>query len=903
MHGKPLEGIWVKLAESGGRESESVSDQEGWYWFEAEPGDYTLFVPRGLPVSSTSRWAIDLGRLSRHSVVLKDAVIGDSSSNEAREPHLDLLHGSLLTGLNLDILPTARDIWSVLENQETSTVVNRVDSAGITVESTALFSGRGSSWVQNAFRFNGLDISDPERPGVPLLIPPYDAVRAVQVVTAGHSAAEAGPGEAVEILTRNGGDSTHGEARLYYQGAPTQWDADSSRLRAQGSLGAPRVRQHWEGVAQLGGPLFREVRYFGSFLIRDSSVRLPGFTPPVARRLVSGLAKVDTGLGRHGGIGFLVTGQGWDQDHAGASFRTAPLSTLDEDDGFRTVQGNWTWEPARRLNLDARLGYAKATLNHLFQQPVTRQAEATLFTGFRSGAAPSELESDRSRLGFQSGISWLPASRAFFQQFQTGVEFSRGQVESDVRVFEDVGLAFLPSDLGADPLSRVPSSSSLVWQYNTPSQSRYSVDSASVYLQHRMVPFEGLSVGLGLRIDSMSGSLGEQASPSGLYAGTRRLAPAPDLISWTNAAPRLSLSAMPFGPGTVVRFAAGRYHHLLSGLLLQSVNPMHLSGSIRRWADTSGDRQFQVGEQGALLKLFGPEFTAIDHGLKRPRTDEILLGAEQALPGGFVLRGDLVRREEKNRIETVNIGVPLSSYNPVQIHDAGGDWVVGTGDDQDLTIYDQKSATLGQDSYLLTNPPGLSAKHEGVELTLSRDMARFSFSLAFGAYRTFARTGPGNSELQNDQGVIGSLFDDPNADINSYGRVYFDRSFTAKLLAFYRAPRDVTISAVARYYDGLPFARMLVVTGMNQGPFAIMATPRGNPGGHRTEYHRTVDLRVRKSLGLFDRRLGLVLDIFNLLNDDQKTLEGDFSGPRFSQRIPLATQAPRVARIGLELEF
>jgi len=856
-------------------------------------------------MSTASAIAIgpELGPLSRDSLRIIDIVVGSIVSRWMPQPHLDLLHGSLLTGFNMDDLPTARDVWSLLENQETSTVVNRVDSAGISVESTALFSGRGSSWVQNAFRLNGVDVSDPEKPGVPLIIPPYDAAAAVQVNSAGHSAAEAGSGEVVDILTPGGEDSTHGDARLYYQGAPTQWDAVSSRLAAQGSLGAPRVRQHWEGVAQVGGPFFAGARYFGSFSMKDSSVRLPGFAPPVARRLVSGLAKVDAGLGRHGRVNFLVTGQGWDQDHAGASFRTTPLSTLQEDDGFTTVQGDWTWEPASRFTLDTRLGYAKSALSHLFQQPSPRQSETILFTGFRSGAASSELESDRSRLSFQSGVSWLPASDSCFQQFQAGVEIGRGQVNSDVRVFEDVALAFLPSDLGADPLTRVPSSASFVWQYNTPSQTRYSINSASLYLQHRMVPLERLLVGLGLRVDSMSGSIREQTSPSGVYAGNRRLASVPDLISWTNAAPRLSVSAMPFGPGTVVRFAAGRYHHLLSGLLLQSVNPMHLSGSIRRWADSNGDRQFQAGEQGALLKRFGPQFTEVDPGLERPRTDEVLLGAEQALPGGFLLRGDLVRRQEKSRIETVNIGVPLSAYNPVEIHDAGGDWVVGTGDDQDLTVYNQKSATLGQDSFLLTNPPGLSSKHEGLELTLSRDSRRFSFSLAFGAYRTFARTGPGNSEFQNDQGVIGGLLDDPNSDINSFGRVYFDRSFTAKLLAFYRAPRNVTISAVARYYDGLPFARMLVVTGMNQGPFAIMATPRGNPGGHRTEYHRTVDLRVRKRVGFFERRLGLVLDIFNLLNDDQKTLEADLSGPRFSQRIPLATQAPRVARIGVEFEF
>ncbi len=514
-------------------------------------------------------------------------------------PRLDLLHGSLLTGFNLDDLPTARDLWSVLENQETSTVVNRVDSAGVRLGSGALFSGRGSSWVQNTFRLNGMDISDPESPGVPLIIPQYDPVHAVQVVSAGHSAAEAGPGETVEIVTARPGDATHGQARLYYQGAPTQWDAVSSRLLAQGSTGAPGVRRHWEGVAQLGGRLFRNAEYLGSASVQDSAFRVPGFDPPVGRRLISATVNVGSELGRLGSVGFLWSGQEWEQDYSQASFRTPPLSTLGEDDGFRVLQGYWNWGPSPRFALDSRVGFARSALHHHFQQPVNRQAGTDLFTGYRSGSAPSEMDSLHSRLSFQSGVSvWLPGLGGFSHQLQSGVELGRGRADNDVRIHQDVGLAFLPSDLGANPLIRASAAPVFVRQFNTPLGSRYGIDGASVYFQDRAALSSRLSISAGVRIDSMTGSLREQSSPAGVFANTRRLDARPDLIGWTNVAPRLSIASRPFGHGTVVRFAVGRYHHLLTGQLLQSINPMSLSGSIRAWSDRNGDGQFQ-GESRA----------------------------------------------------------------------------------------------------------------------------------------------------------------------------------------------------------------------------------------------------------------------------------------------------------------
>jgi len=62
----------------------------------------------------------------------------------------------------------------------------------------------------------------------------------------------------------------------------------------------------------------------------------------------------------------------------------------------------------------------------------------------------------------------------------------------------------------------------------------------------------------------------------------------------------------------------------------------------------------------------------------------------------------LFRRDDQERIAALDVGVPAQDFSPVTILDPF--------DNQQLTVYQQNPATLGQDRYLLTNPPGLNER-------------------------------------------------------------------------------------------------------------------------------------------------------------------------------------------------
>jgi hypothetical protein len=436
---------------------------------------------------------------------------------------------------------------------------------------------------------------------------------------------------------------------------------------------------------------------------------------------------------------------------------------------------------------------------------------------------------------------------------------------------------------------------------NTPSTAKQRVRNSSLFLQDHAILWDWLGLDLGLRFQSSAGWL-----PSG-----QTTAPSDDLIQWTTISPRVGLS-MAVTKRISVRATYARYYHQLLANFLDYQNAAALSGNVFLWNDKNGDNQFQPGEEGMLMSRFGGQYSTIDPNLRAPYTDEFTVGTDFDFGEKMKVGLTLMHRYEQRLVETTNIGVPASAYTPVTILDRGGDDKAGTFDDQLITVYNQDPSTLGKDFYQLTNPPNFRDFYQGLELTAeSRGLLRGLYlQFSFAAFMSVGMASQTGEEQEYDQGVIGNLFDNPNTLINADGRLFFDRAFLGKLSGAYALPWNMQISGVAKYYDGLPFGRKLIVTGLNQGPFYILATLRGNslgtsdtPSGHRVEFNFTLDVGIEKTFHLGEERLGVRLDVFNLLNTSNNTRESDLSGPNFNARIPLEIEAPRVFRLGMQYEF
>jgi hypothetical protein len=128
--------------------------------------------------------------------------------------------------------------------------------------------------------------------------------------------------------------------------------------------------------------------------------------------------------------------------------------------------------------------------------------------------------------------------------------------------------------------------------------------------------------------------------------------------------------------------------------------------------------------------------------------------------------------------------------------------------------------------------------------------------------------------------------------------VFNDRAYTIKVMSVVKFPRQITLGAIARYQDGQPFARVQVVTGLNQGPEVIQAFGRGRS---RFTYRSTLDLRLSKHLVLREHPFDLIGEVYNLVKMANEVEEYVVTGPRF--RETTAVQPPRSFHLGVRVTF
>ncbi len=267
----------------------------------------------------------------------------------------------------------------------------------------------------------------------------------------------------------------------------------------------------------------------------------------------------------------------------------------------------------------------------------------------------------------------------------------------------------------------------------------------------------------------------------------------------------------------------------------------------------------------------------------------------------------LFRRDDNDRIAALDTGVPAQAFTPVSIPDPGPDGIAGTFDDQSLTVYAQNPATLGQGRYLLSNPADLRELNTGLGAEAGTAWRGLTLHASFLAEKSYGPTNPGDSVYENDPGVLGALFLDPNTAIHAASRSFVDRAFAGKIQAHYQMPRasgGIELASIADYLDGLVFARQLLVTGLPQGPFLVPATVRGSPeGGNRAQYVLNWNLRVSRRFELPFGKITAITDLLNVNNPSQRVQESDISGPAFNLRLPVAIQPERFVRIGFRYEF
>jgi hypothetical protein len=782
----------------------------------------------------------------------------------------------VISAAQIERLPTGLSLNSLIENQDSVATTNRIDVGGMWEADPVLFSSRGaSSWTQNVYLMNGLDITEPYFGGTPLVVPDILGLQFTALFNAAAPIQALTPGAFFDLTPREGTDSFHGGVWGFYLDKTFAATNITPALRAEGITETSTFNRLMDLNLHLSGPFGDpRWRYFTSWTSQSTGRDLGDYEPVDESRLYSGLIHVIR-QGDDRRLRFLWTGQNIVHPSAGAGREIPPETTVHRTEWRNLLQIISESRPGTRSGSRYGLSFGLENAADDLQPGSAAPAGLELFRNIPSGSAAASTIDERARLAaYFDGRTFFRNVARTHHLLEYGAQVQYAGAYSANTVPGNLGLHFLDGR----PIE--------VLEFESPFRHRESAVHFDAYLQETLILESGVSLSLGFH---GVGSSGWSAAGS-----IRRL----------NLSPRFALQ-IPLSrvKTSALRITAARYFGILPLSYLTWGNPEAPGSQAFGWNDANGDRLFTADEKGLLLRREGPRYGALDPDLRIPSTDELTVSVTHDFGRGWIMSLAGFLRETRNLVETINIGVPTSAYIPRTITDLGDDRIPGSIDDLRFTVFDQRPETLGTDAYLLSNPGRTSrvSSYQGLDFVLfKRPTDRFLFFLGMTATHAVQTNGPGNTSQENDDGVVGLLYDNPNAGINAEGRPRFDRAYTIRFGLSQDLPFGLRFGAVGKYYDGQPFTRTIIVEGLTQGPFAIQAHPRGVA---RYEFNMTVDLRLEKRFRFSFGTIRLLADVFNVFNQNLALAESEWTGPEFPSRFATEIQSPRIFRLGLNLEF
>jgi hypothetical protein len=912
--GAAVPGVKIELSQ-GENTAQAISNSGGSFsFYYAYPGDAEInFKFDSVNSGGVYKAVIYPGQILRLNVALNRRQIAFEEKNpweiqESSGAPSTWRTERVITEEWTDSLPNGPNLWNFLNRTESSVVADRLDTSGMHSNRELLLGVRGSSYTQNQSTINDIEFASPSGDGM-LAFPDISTMKTI-VYTVGDSPAEhMGTGAHLSLIPKTGNSKIHGQSHLYFQGGVLQNVNPNDKLRLFGITDSDERWRHFINANfQIGGPLGRSRwLYYGSVSLQDLVKNIREHVLPVSGTVVQESFNLSGNLTGRDRLTLYWAGQQLDEPQANASPQVTRDASLDQNRQYQSILAAWTRTLSPKSLIDTRFGVVLSNVHSRPQSNVVRQNREELFPGFAlydketdsplylemvdrlnntiSGAPPLIINSDAIALEAKVGYSTIREGfRKSNHRISTGVSMRRTAVTQRQTAIDNVNLLFFEG---------APESVRLL---NTPSRMRDRINHLELYAADA-TSFSRLSMSIGAY---GSFSNGANILNSGVLANQ---------LTWKNLSGRVGLAYSIWKKKKLIaRAGLARTYNQPLTRIWTAVNPDGLGFERYLWKDTNGDLQFQPGENTDVLKVYGAPYTLLDPGLKNSHMNEINLGLSVEILHGIAFHAFGFRRTEKDLLSLVNVGVPFSSYTPIQVSDPGPDGYLNTDDDQLATAYNQNRETLGKDRYLLTNPKGHSGESEGLDFKLGLTFRKLRAELSLMHYRSVAATAPGMLVTENDTSALLGIYDDPNKAILAHGSTYFDRGTVGQLWATYDLHWGIKLSMIANYMDGLPYSRYLPVTGLNQGVFGILMRQRGQreygvTGGYRTAHYRNVDTRIMREFALGPGRLSAIMDVFNLENRSGNILQTEVTAPTHYWRLPLRFQTPRSIQLGLNYHW
>ena len=266
-----------------------LSLSPGFYALKAELTEFTTVIRKDIRV--------EVGANVNVPMVMQPGAIEEEITVIAATPTVDkktttrALH---LTVEELQVLPTARDPWVVLELAP-GVVMDRENVGGSESGQQSRYVSRGESRETSGWNLDGIDRSGQVSEGESGQYFDFDSFEEFQIQTAATDITSYTAGTQINIVTKRGGNRFSGDARLYYTSDKLQ----SENTPAGFDIEAEKVTSIADYGVHIGGPIVRDKLWFWTGFGYQDIERLDIVGLTIAQQLPNFGFKLNALLGKH----------------------------------------------------------------------------------------------------------------------------------------------------------------------------------------------------------------------------------------------------------------------------------------------------------------------------------------------------------------------------------------------------------------------------------------------------------------------------------------------------------------------------------------------------------------------------------------------------------------------------
>jgi len=904
----------------------TVTPEDGTYRFIALPaGTYTVvFELAGFKTLRREGIRVVINTTLSVDVQLEIATLEETVTVSGESPVVDTSTTSVGTNFTKELLteiPNARDIWAAM-SQAPGFQMTGFDVGGSHTGTQTGYVTYGIS-QQRTTRIEGINTTEGTDANAGYF--DFGSFEEFQLGAAGSGADQDTAGASLNITVKSGGDQLHGQWYSDWMGSGLIANNVPDELKATGGVkdgyvappgGVSRGNQtdrQYDINGNLGGPIYRgKAWFFTSYRLNNQFKYITGMPGVLAQSKLPNITVKGTYQLNSSNqlIGYwnkrtklqplrdqstvVPVSAAWYQSSQNFPFKAEWTSVLSDRLFLDVIVGDWrNYFPLRPTSEG---GSWNGTM-------VPGRIELNTGQYFDGGANSAYQKQRRYKPQYLASLSYFRQGWGGDHDFKFGVEgrwekrlFFRDQPAGNV-FYRDRGLAVSELDL-----------------YNTPNDGDNRTTAHSFYVNDTWKMRPSVTLNWGLRFDYYRDFYPDQTiEPEGVAALSGATDPRlVDFFATKNITGKTVAESFNVGPRigfawdvrgnnkSVVKGYFGRFSFNSAPDTLSALeNPVGTAMLRYRFNDLNGNRLLDGPQElGTFLSTQGGAgFVRIDPDLERPYSQELSGHFEQEVVEGLSARASYVYKNIRNdwaEVDLLRVGAYTISRT---VTDPGPDGVTGTGDDQQLQVYD-RTAGIGSDR-VFTNPsdPEYKSDYQTIEFALNRRFqGKWMALTAFGyTWLDQFHNVTSTSSALDSIGIGKAYLWRPNQ--RQFGS---ERStlWNYKLIGRYVFPYEIGVSGSYKLQSGRNWGRTISVSLPNAGSETVRVE---GVSSQRAPNVGIFDIRVDKtfSLGRYGRLTGM-LDVFNATNSDAVT-NSRITTVRYREIIALLD--PRVIRLGIRVDF